>query len=128
MAEFTEIIRQGARMCRAQNECTSCPALRIFDPSKWCPFYAWREYLNRLSDTENAVSAWAAEHPEPRYPTWREWHEATFPNVNHSIVCPKVFGAVTEDKCIKIKCENCRESPIPADIAEKLGIQPIGAE
>ena len=41
---------------------------------------------------------WAEAHPEPEYPTWVEWFNS--------------MGGV-----------DCGE-PIPADIAEKLGIKP----
>ncbi len=63
---------------------------------------------------EEKVDAWAAENPEPLYPTWLDYL--------HTV------GLVT-------KTENCTPygfdftkvmKPIPADIAEKLGLKPKG--
>jgi hypothetical protein len=63
--------------------------------------------------------SWAAEHPEPVYPTWCEWlvdkgvvNVARMP-VDYS------GGIVTE-----IKPSGKMYEHIPADIAEKLGIEP----
>ena len=50
-----------------------------------------------IADFERTVHDWAKAHPEPRYPTWWDWFFAE-----------------------RIEPVN----PIPADIAEKLGIEP----
>ena len=60
----------------------------------------------------------AAEHPEPVYPTWAEWlnsigviiGERPFPALNIPVY---VYQASTK-----------MLEPIPADIAEKLGVTP----
>lgn len=52
-----------------------------------------------IAKIEEAVSQWAEEHPEPVYPTWYEW------------LC-------------SIGAWNKASDPIPADIAQKLGIEP----
>jgi len=64
-----------------------------------------------MAKVEEAVMAWAAEHPEPVYPTWGEWLIA--------------IGILYRDDprhaySISIKAN----TQIPADIAEKLGIEP----
>jgi hypothetical protein len=80
----------------------------------------------RLVEIERIVMDWAAANPEPRYPTWREWHKANFPNVECGKLCPAMFGGNPEGGCINATCEGCLDRPIPADVAEKLGIKPIG--
>jgi hypothetical protein len=57
---------------------------------------------------EKVIAKWAAENPEPVYPTWVEWLAA-----NKVIVPIELWDA------FKVSSQ-----PIPADIAEKLGIEP----
>lgn len=52
---------------------------------------------------EKVVMSWATEHPEPVYPLWGEW-------------LAEVTGQMVDGDLLY--------SPIPADIAEKLGIEP----
>lgn len=73
---------------------------------------------------ECIIMAWAAEHPEPRYPTWNEWQDSTFPNRSRD-VSPCEFDDASRFNCALMKCDECMNEPIPADIAEKLGIKPI---
>lgn len=111
-------------MCRAHEECEECPVNMIADmvPSG-CLFGSGidAEYI------EEKIMDWAAENPEPRYPTWKEWQKVNFPNASHDIF-PCSFGAGAEFDCDEYECCECRGRPIPADIAEKLGIKPIGGE
>jgi hypothetical protein len=58
------------------------------------------------SDMELRIMAWAAEHPEPVYPTWGEWLNT--------------YGVVSDNFFSNAKMLD----PIPADIAEKLGVKP----
>ena len=57
-------------------------------------------------ECEKIIMSWAAEHPEPVYPAWRDWLRDQYP----------MLGPYTMTDIL--------ESPIPADIAEKLGLQP----
>ena len=77
-----------------------------------------------IEKIESIVMQWAAEHPEPTYPTWEEWGEQwkqAFPEAE-STPCLSLFKKVDCGE----PCASCRAKPIPADIAEKLGIKPIG--
>ena len=56
--------------------------------------------LEDPKEFERRVMAWAETHPEPVYPTWEAWIEWQ-------------MGYSIKDR-------------IPADIAEKLGIEPKG--
>lgn len=73
------------------------------------------------------VMDWAKAHPEPRYPTWKEWWRREFPNADTDIA-PCMFGVRERFGCTSGNCDKCRAQPIPADIAEKLGIKPIGGK
>lgn len=111
MAEFQEVMRQWGRYCKAytdnhNDDCSGC----LFEADGSCNSYA-KDNAETAEQIEKNVMAWAAEHPEPVYPTWAEWLEAV------GVV------SVNLDKgliLMKPKIKN----PIPADIAEKLGIEP----
>lgn len=69
----------------------------------------------------------AAEHPEPRYPTWMEWQKANFPDAQVALF-PCNFARCHKNFSGCFECDFYRESAIPADIAQKLGIKPITEE
>lgn len=130
MAEFSEVMKQAKRMCNAYGfECGPCELHKKYG---LCPLCAqvddhipadWK--LDKMEDVERIVMLWAAEHPEQRYPTWKEWQDATFPDAD--VLCPRMFVSKTRVVCNRTKmCGECAEDPIPADIAEKLGIKSIG--
>jgi len=52
---------------------------------------------------EAVIKKWAAEHPESVYPTWGEWLQRMYNSMNYA----GIFI-----------------TPIPADIAQKLGVPP----
>lgn len=125
MAEFQEVMRQAARMCRAHEECDSCPIrAEMDDLGEKCPFCGALD----AAAIERKIMGWAKEHPEPVYPTWKEWQDTNFPN-NDALMRPCIFESEEYFECkLEIGCEKCMNKPIPADIAEKLGIKPIGGE
>lgn len=111
MADFVQMMKDWKRMCNAMgqedeyNACEKC-GLGVFGcPAiyeKECDGVDWKH-------VEEVVTAWAAEHPEPVYPTWAEWLdtlEVVVNGANAVMMKPKML------------------TPIPADIAEKLGIEP----
>ena len=114
MAEFQEVMRQRARMCKSLGAvCYYCELEGVGCDGS---------VLENLDRVERTIMDWAADHPEPRYPTWKEWQEATFPEARNQL-CINHFA---QAEC-KV-CTECRSKPIPADIAQKLGIQPITEE
>jgi hypothetical protein len=54
--------------------------------------------------------AWAAEHPEPVYATFREW-----------LISIGVIGQMSTHSII---ADKLAMTPIPADLSEKLGLKP----
>ena len=123
MAEFTEVMRQVKRMCDAtvSARCHECTLWRPETES--CSLYGDDDGVD-YADMERRVMAWAAEHPEQRYPTWREWQKSMFPD-GHKHITPCTFGSRDRFKCCGKTCYVCMEQQIPADIAEKLGIKPM---
>ena len=137
MAEFTEVCRQARRLCEAHgngvDNCDKCPMADKFGYAYGCSII---HMSNECSDAEyiefeDIVMKWATEHPEPTYPTWRYAWKQLFPESSHNRPpCPRYF--MSEERvdgiCPGRNCADCWELPIPADIAEKLGIKPIGVE
>lgn len=129
MAEFVEVIKQARRMCRS-SLCDNCILPRRADG-----LCIWEGAPSELTDKiiakiESKTLQWAAEHPEPpepQYPTWREWQQEHFRD-NATIIRPCGFMSKADAHCRvymgAYDCSDCVKQPIPADIAEKLGIKP----
>ena len=98
MAEFQEVMRQFDRMCKANAGCFNCPLHEPDGVSDRCSIGA---FVNDSERIEREVMNWAAEHPVV-YPTWGKW-------------LSKTYG---KPSSILLSAE------IPADIAQKLGIEP----
>lgn len=127
MAEFTEVMRQYNRLCaeyrsgRHEKYCNECPVSSVLNGKNATCTEVMRSDPEWF---EKTVMDWAAEHPEPVYPTWREWQNSMFPDA-HKFVKPCEFGRRDRFNCVdNITCVECMEQQIPADIAEKLGIKP----
>lgn len=108
MAEFQEVMEQRRRFCKSHDNCGECE----FDRRGICG----EAHMSDVpySDMELRIMAWAAEHPVV-YPTWWGWLTS--------------IGAVTR----KVKPDVASElidtgllDEIPADTAQKLGLQPKG--
>jgi Fe-S-cluster-containing dehydrogenase component len=108
MAEFVQTMKDWRRMCKHYTDESmkdglhSCVDMCPLGNNTACGMIEDA----RDSDIEvmaKEVAKWAAEHPEPVYPTWGEWLQRLYDNTNYA----GIFI-----------------TPIPADIAEKLGLQP----
>lgn len=118
MAEFQEVMRQWARMCRSTSIHSACPLSHAGFKCDTVPMYEF----DRI---EKIIMDWAAEHPETRYPTWNEWRLTNFTKSDCAVRPCMFMHCKNHDECKKKTCMN---HPIPADIAKKLGIQPITEE
>lgn len=114
MAEFQEVCKQWRRLCRSQEKeyqkCVDCPA----GDYQMCELE-----ISNIDDldfqrTEEAVMAWAAEHPEPVYPTWSEY-------LHTQVKSHTVLRGFPDPDCV---LDDLLHTPISADIAEKLGLKP----
>ena len=121
MAQFVDVMNQARRICLEHpGDCDGCPLYD--DDSLVCQFTLCEKYLS-YDTAERIVLKWAEEHPE--YPSWYQYQETTFPGHTRWI-CPMAFGVPCQCKSVTSvqACTKCRNSPIPAEIAKKLGIKP----
>lgn len=127
MAEFSEVMKQARRMCGSIS-CDNCMLSRNSD--EMC---TWEDAPSMFTDEviaeiEAKTLKWAAENPELRYPTWEEWQRDHFRDAERTMR-PCMYINFTDAHCGDYKdCADCANQPIPADIARKLGIQPIAKE
>lgn len=102
---FQEVMKQWRRRCEAceKNEPVECN-ITGYVCEEFCKM---QKHHIDPEFVEREVMSWAAEHPEPVYPTWMEWFRQT--------------GVVP---CTQKYFHDWLLTPIPADIAQKLGIEP----
>ena len=136
MAEFTEIMRQAKRLCAAHYsmcDSSNCPLdNEEEDACRLLPDHDGEDY----NELERIIMDWAKEHPEPVYPSWEAAWRRLFPDADiERVFCPEIFGDKYKcDWCQgwscddNYSCDECLERPIPAEVAEKLGIKPIAPE
>ena len=132
MADFQQTMRDWRRMCKTyttydddESCCDGCPIMKLAYSEHSCDaiFSDWAKSAD-WQDVETIITQWAAEHPEPKYPTWREWliglGVISFRSDFNKLVDPattvtNVFVACLNDKA---------SEPISAEIAQKLGLKP----
>lgn len=104
MAEFQEVMREWVRSRKAinANKLSCCPLETFTD--------------DYIANIEKKVMSWAADHPEPVYPTWREYLESI------KVIAPRKNYTVMDTYSLIIS--QIDTTPIPASIAEKLGLEP----
>lgn len=103
MADFVQVMKYWRRMCDwltgeyGDDSCLHCPVYECSEEYNGCDaiFTKWAETMD-WAKFEEIIAKWVAEHPEPVYPTWYDWLAG--------------HGLDPDD-------------PIPADIAQKLGIE-----
>lgn len=107
MAEFIDVVHTIQRICkRADGRCPACLLGEFACPNN-VRFDKTDEAAFR--ELEDVVNKWAEENQEPVYPSWFEWL--------------KSVGVLPADQIV---CHSGLEQSIPADIAQKLGIEPKG--
>ncbi|MBP5710006.1 MAG: hypothetical protein J6W84_03410 [Bacteroidales bacterium] len=115
-------MRQFDRMCKAHAGCVDCPLAIKGTVETKCSISSFVEEPDYI---EREVMSWAAEHPEPVYPTWVEWlNSIGLTKHDTGQFCvhkPNLYSY--EIKEVDILNEAAYK-PIPADIAQKLGIEP----
>lgn len=121
MAQFVEVMEQARRICLEHpGDCHGCPLHD--DDGLVCRFDLGEKYLY-YDTAERIVLKWAAEHPEPVYPSWFDAWQQLFPGAKNVPCQGLYFGADCTDGSGE-GCIACKRSPIPAVFAEKLGIKP----
>ena len=110
MSAFQEVTRQWKRMCTGRVRC-DCPMAAKLKISN-CGLC--RDTVLRQSrEAEVIIMTWAAEHPEPQYPTWIEYLVGIG-------VIPEQIPMETADALMDTNLLK----PIPSNIAQTLGLQP----
>lgn len=104
MSDFTQTMKDWRRMCDSFIDCNECLLKSCPSPrnNKW-------DTGKSFDDMKKTIDKWAEDHPEPVYETWLEF--------------------IKRFETGKLKSEQdfiywMGTTPIPADIAEKLGVQP----
>lgn len=109
MAEFCEVMRQWQRMCKSMQEKNmSCKEDCLLGHNPTCGELEYAS-LEEINNAETVIMKWAAENPESVYETWLEFI--------------KRFET-GEPKSDKDFIYWMGTTSIPADIAQKLGIEP----
>ena len=113
MAEYNDVIKHFKRMCRyydnraMQNDCP------LYCNGHGCNISHCRLLAFDDKKFQNVVMTWAETHKEPVYPTWLEYLMNAFPD------CGKAYMEGND-----ALWRWMWTVPIPADMAEKLGIEP----
>lgn len=135
--DFVQTMKGWRRMCetiQSENQKTSSGGW-----CKGCPVQGVCVIDTEIKDTTEKglamigerIQSWAEENPELIYPTWGEWLEqqgicfSSLTHRNHvgGIAIPEVFNYQIEGKTAFI-CGDKVNEPIPADMAQRLGIEP----
>lgn len=134
MAEFTEVCRLARRLAKSisggENLKRVDICVSMTDESVKC---SDGKLAMPPEELEATIIKWAEEHPEPMYPSWEQWQKANFPTT-HDVMHPCAFMKREEVEkvrgvgCGHTSCNVCARSPIPADIAKKLGIKPLDGD
>ena len=107
MAEYVEVMNQKRRMCNSYVLCSmGCP---LYD-TDFCSKNSGEKTNADFLEVERRTMAWAAEHPEPVYPTFREWLIS--------------IGIIDQMSTHSVIADTLAMTRIPADLAQKLGIEP----
>ena len=67
---FQEVMRQYYRMCDGHLCTSSCPLM--YHETKFCKTMGRVVTDNGAEKVEEIIMQWAAENPEPVYPSWKE--------------------------------------------------------
>ena len=116
MAEFVQTMKDWRRMCQYMDKeygnscCDNCPLGGCSAVYEMCG-------KENFTNMERDIMSWAAEHPEPVYPTWGEW----FAERGDLIKLWKNIRVCSEHGAGVI---GFLYDTIPADIAQKLEIEP----
>jgi hypothetical protein len=110
MADFVQVMNDWKRMCKAMEVAHPNNACDICLLQAWgCPAIYEDDRGIDYEVLAERIEEWAKEHPEPVYPTWEDFLE-------------KVGLGEFVNGTARLAW--LRETHIPADIAQKLGIEP----
>lgn len=120
MADFVQTMNDWRRMCQhmekigGDRSCDICPL-------DGCNAIYEDDGNTDYADIEEKVAAWAAEHPEPVYPSWIDWL------MSEGVIPTNYMAANSTDSGVRAGTFYVTSKAfehIPADIAQKRGIEP----
>lgn len=123
MAEYNDVIKQFKRMCRYTNHSglpNECP---LYCKGHGCNISHCRLLAFEDKKFQNVVMSWAADHPEPVYPTWGDYllSIGVVKIIPDGIPAELPNGDIVEPpKSFYVDLN----ANIRSDIAQKLGLQP----
>lgn len=120
--EFVEVMRQARRLCEME-ECRKCQLYNFSAGDCMMTLSYSCETDVDYGEAEKIILQWAKENPEPVYPSWKEAWKQLFSN-GIDTPCPLEYDAKYGHDCTNLLCLNCKQRPMPAEIAKKLGIKP----
>ena len=109
MFDFVQTMKDWRRMCKQMDKefgmdgCEHCPLV-------CCSAVYESDGREDYAEIARKVAEWVQAHPEPRYPTFGEW------------LCD--IGELTGCGDAKEAMRRLFNDPIPAELAEKLEIEP----
>lgn len=125
MANFTQTMHDWQRMCKyydehySENCCEECPL-------GGCGAIWEMDYIKDWEDFASKIEDWAQKHPEPQFPTWREYLK----KIGLIMECDCQYSEYHPDR-INVKTEKNAailnekaDKPISAEIATALGLEP----
>ena len=108
--EICDFLKSWKRMCNSMTEmngCEDCPIMKNTHGARCGDMPCEMQDVESIA---REVEKWAAEHPEPVYPTWWSWL------INE--------GVIEKGSTYTGAFDQLKTTSIPADIAQKLGIEP----
>ena len=119
MTDFVQTMKDWRRMCKHYSDegvkrRTSCADMCPLGHNAACGGVMEDALDSDIKDLAEEVAKWAAEHPEPVYPTW--WEYLCMIGIIPDTLGDKTLGEVTLERLMHIN--------IPQDVAEKLGLEP----
>lgn len=121
MGEFLEVMKQKKRMCEKYKDGGICQSIDYnicpLKGHELCSKPITLINVDKIQEGEEIIMRWAAEHPEPVYPTWGEFL------VSVKAIYEKWDDHINDYDNAEYAVKALRK-PIPVDIAQKLGIEP----
>lgn len=117
MADFKNVMKDWRRMCKKFDESMNCDRCPL-SVNQVCG--CLEESTDKdIENAEKIITEWAEKNPEKVYPTWLEWLSEQFSimGVERSMFYNLFYYEIT------VAGGRINE-PIPADIAERLGLEP----
>lgn len=115
MAEYNDVIKHFKRMCRYYNNRATQNDCPLYCKGHGCNISHCRMLAFDDKKFQNVVMTWAEAHKEPVYPTWAEWL------IEHGLLYASNSAYM---KHWFVLNQSGINKPIPADMAEKLGVKP----